>query len=150
MKNVIFTFFFLTLWVSQGQAQSTNEVDIDTLAESASQELCECMNSIFNKFHPKIIVLLTEMIEFGEEKAQENFRNYLETASLEDTDKINEDIVKMETMDGLFEERCAELKKKIEKYKSEELKEAVINTLSKKQECRLVWMLVQSAIIEKP
>jgi hypothetical protein len=150
MKNVIFTFLFITLWVSQGQAQSTNEVNIDTLAESASQEFCECMNSIFNEFHPKLIVLLTEMMELGEEKAQESFVTYLATASSEDTDKINEDIVKMENTEALLEERCGELKKKIENNKGEELKDAVIKALSKKQECRLVWMMLRSSFIEKP
>jgi hypothetical protein len=150
MKNVIITFLFITLWVSEGHAQSTNEVNINTTAESISQELCECMNSMFNEFHPKLIVLLTEMMDLGEEKAQENFVTYLATATSEDTDKINEDIAKMENIEILLEERCGELKKRIEKNKGEELKNAVITAISKKQECRLVWMMLRSTLGEKP
>ena len=123
---------------AQGNSQ-TPEQKLDADARSAALDVCNCMNKFFDELHPKLIDLMNDILEFGEEQAQNNFMVYLASASEEDQARIATDVERMDNVDQELDEFCKEVEERYSEYDdSDEFEVKIISNLSTFPECKLV------------
>jgi len=135
-------FLFIVLLGGNGLAQGL-EKEI-AVANDAAMDMCECMNSFFNELHPKLITLMIESMEVGEEIAAENLSEYMYSIADDELLRISEDIVRMENTEVILEQRCGGVYKKYEQYQSDAFFYAMIDALSDKPDCRLIWLVLKN------
>ncbi len=142
MKNIFF--LLIILLVSIGHSQSALENKDLAVAYIASMELCDCMNTFLNELHPQLLTLLEESIELDQEKAEENFMNFLLSASEEDMDKISQDIELMNNAEVILNQRCEMIYEKYEHFDTPKFEQDLINALSNNEDCKLLYNILKS------
>jgi uncharacterized protein (UPF0335 family) len=137
-------FLFIVLLGGNGLAQTAAQDHEIAVAKEAAVEMCECMNSFFNELHPKLLTLVMESVEVGEEKAEDNLINYMQTVSDDELKRISEDIERMENTEVILGERCGAVYKKYENFESDVFMNAMIDALSDKPDCKLIWVVLKN------
>ena len=143
LLTLLTTFAFIATANAQATEQ-TEEQKLEADAKSAAKGMCECMNLFFDALHPKLIDLMNDMLEVGEEQAQANFFAYLTSASSEEQALISKDIEKMEDIDVELDAFCGEVMDRYSTYDdSEEFEVKMISHLSQLPECKLVYSMMR-------
>ncbi len=145
--NLLLTLLTAFVFIATANAQATGQTEeqkLETDAKAAAKGMCECMNLFFDALHPKLIDLMTDMLEVGEEQAQANFFAYLTSASSEEQALIGKDIERMEDIDVELDAFCGDV---IERYSvyddSKEFEVKMISHLSQLPECKLVYSVMK-------
>ena len=139
----LLTTFTFTATANAQATEQTEEQKLEADAKSAAKGMCGCMNLFLDALHPKLIDLMNDMLEFGEEKAQAKFAAYLSGASSEDQAIIIKDIEKLEDFDVELDAFCGEVQDRYSTYDdSEEFEVKMVSHLSQLPECKLVYSMM--------
>jgi hypothetical protein len=145
--NLLITLLTVFVFIATANAQApgqTEEQKMETDAKSAAKGMCSCMNLFFDALHPKLVDLMTDMLEVGEEKAQANFFTYLMSATPEEQALINKDIERMEDIDVELDAFCGEVIERFSVYDdNKEFEVKMISHLSQLPECKNVYSVMK-------
>ena len=145
--NLLITLLTAFVFIATANAQAlgqTEEQKMETDAKSAAKGMWSCMNLFFDALHPKLVDLMTDMLEVGEEKAQANFFTYLMSATPEEQALINKDIERMEDIDVELDAFCGEVIERFSAYDdSKEFEVKMISNLSELPECKIVYSVMK-------
>lgn len=144
--NLLLAVLTVFVFIATANAQVTEQTEeqkMEADAKSAAKDMCGCMNLFFDALHPKLIDLMNDMMEIGEEQAQANFFTYLMSATPEEQALINKDIERMEDIDVELDAFCGEVQERFSTYDdSEEFEVKMITHLSQLPECKLVYSMM--------
>ncbi len=122
-----------------------NAQENDALAAKAARETCTCMNAFFNELHPKLVQLMHEMYDLGEQQAQLNFENFLATTATEDDNaRIATDIDRMNNANAEIANYCSEVLTRYEKQQEDAaFNNKMFEALEKLEDCGLVLKMMR-------
>ncbi|GAB4124377.1 MAG: hypothetical protein OHK0045_11540 [Raineya sp.] len=124
----------------QKKAVKTNKVkSANDDPQKVAEEICNCVNNFFSQYHPSIKKMVEDMVEFGQEKAMENFQNTLlnlqgkeQEKAILDAQNFSKDVEegKMDNCIKAFEARTASM--------NETQKAQVMKELESSPACKMV------------
>jgi len=124
---------------------NTKAQSLDEKAQSAALESCECLNQLFNKYHPSLVRMMRTIVEKGEEEAQTEFIQYFSAASSEEQMRIQDDLVRFEVFEEEIDVYCKDTQERYSEYdKNDEFQEKMIAYLKKMENCSLVQSIMLS------
>lgn len=127
------------------RAVKTNKTkSADDNPQKVAEDICNCINSFFNQYHPSIKRMIEDMVELGQEKATENFQNTLlslqgkeQEKALADAQKFSDDVNtgKMDNCLKMFETKTTSM--------TDAQKEQVLKELENSPTCKIVDDLIK-------
>lgn len=153
-KTLAFVFALCFLWIGladvfaqapnkRAASNNKNKSAGDT-PQKVAEEICNCVNNFFNQYHPSIKKLVEDMVEFGQEKAMENFQNTLinlqgkeQEKAIADAQKFSKDADegKMDHCLKMFETKAATM--------TEAQQQQVLRELENSPTCKLIDDLIK-------
>jgi hypothetical protein len=157
--HLILSFFFLFVsWSLQAQSSggdfnggkknntTSTTNSLDKAAGEAANELCQCFNKVIGELHPTLQQMMKDMVDYGEETAQNNFAAKLAEMSSEEQAAVMTSISEMENFEQKLDTQCGDITKG-EKYSAYDadpaFQEKFLEKLSKLSNCDLTYKLMQ-------
>lgn len=125
-------------------AKTNNSKSSENTPQKVAEDVCNCVNSFLNQYHPSIRKMMEDMAEFGEEKATENFQNTLlslqgkeQEKALADAKRFSDDVRagKMDNCIKNFEASVANM--------TDAEKEQVLRELESSPSCKIIDDLIK-------
>jgi len=126
------------------KSAKTQQMNSADSPEKVAEDLCNCVNNFLNQYHPSIRKMIEDMIEFGQEKAAENFQNTLlnlqgkeQEKAIADAQRFSQDVNegKMDKCIKAFEARTASM--------TDAQKTKVMQELESSPNCKIVDDLIK-------
>lgn len=137
---------------NSGRKSSNTTSDMSSDAANAASDMCDCINATIGDLHPQLMVFLEDMVDLGQEQAEQKFAGYIMGVGEEEQARILRDAQKLEQIgEGLENSDCgSELESKYSQYEDNvEFEEKVMNHLQNKANCKLTYLFLMAGMQEE-